>query len=320
MQLKPNTMLIKDSETLRQLTGSFYASNDFERIEQDIILETEDLAKIIGDDIIEKAEAIAANEAPTETDALFLKHVQLPIALMAVYRHFQSNIVSHDQSTRKIKVDNDNEKLPWEWMLDRDDAAHLSKAQRAIDRLILFLDKSNYSEWTNSPQKKATKRLFVNNTDVFGEYYPIDNSARFYYLAIPLLQEIQVVKLREVLASDYSELLTGFQSGGLNEYQKELLDLTRRAQVLGTIALAVRRLSTQVLPEGIVKALKSEGQTVNATRPANVDEIAYFSKRLEIDAYDFMDKIKRKRFENSPEYLEYKMLPTNDPNDKFAST
>lgn len=313
-------MIIKDNKELRKLTGSWYASNDFDRVEQDIEMETEELAKIVGDDIIEKAQEIADKESFTYDEHKLLNRVQLPIALMATYRFYQSNIVSHDQSTRKIKIDKDNESMPWEWMLDRDDAAHLSKAQRAVDRLIAFLDKSNYPEWDNSPNKKSARSLFVPNTEVFGEYYPIDNSARFYYLAVPLLREIQVVRLKPVLEEDYQPLLDNFQDNDLSEYQQELLDYVRRAQVLATIALATRRLNTKVLPDGIVKALKSEGQTVNATRPANVDEISYFSKRMELDAFDYIDKIKRKRYENSPEYLEYQLLPKNDPKNKFAST
>src|SRR5690606_15670520 len=100
-------MLIKDSEELRKLTSSWYASNDFERIEQDIELETEELAKIVGDAIIEQAEAIAEKELPSEEELRLLKRIQLPIALMSTFRFYQSNIVSHDQSTRKIKIDDE---------------------------------------------------------------------------------------------------------------------------------------------------------------------------------------------------------------------
>lgn len=314
-------MLIKDSEELRKLTGSWYASNEFDRIEQDIELETEELAKIVGDAIIEQAESIAEKEDPTDEELRLLKRIQLPIALMSTFRYYQSNIVSHDQSTRKIKIDDENEKLPWEWMLDRDDAAHLSKAQRAVDRLIAYLDRSNNTIWEDSEQKKASRKLFVNNTEVFGEYYPIDNSARFYYLALPLLKEVQSDKIRKALGPDYKVLLNALQnSDALSELQQELLDLARRAQVLATIALAVRRLNTKVLPDGIVKAMKSERQTTNANRPADLAEISYFSKRMEMDAFEAIDEIKRKRYENSPEYLEYKLLPNNDPKDKFAST
>ncbi len=313
-------MIIKDNDTLRNLTSSWYASNDFERIELQIDLQTEELAKTIGDELIEYAESIANNTNPSSEDKKLLKKIQLPIALMAVYNYYQLNLVSHDQSTRKIKVDDANEKLPWEWMLNRDDAAHLSSAQRATDQLISYLDKTENSIWFSSPQKIASKSLFVNNTEVFGNFYPIDNSARFYYLALPLLQEIQSLELRSALGEDYKLLLEAYQNNSLSAYQVDLLELTQRAQVYGTISLATRRLNTQVLPIGLVKKLESESQTMNASRPATKDEISYFSKRMEEDAFDFIDKIKRKRFEQTPEYLEYKLLPNNDPRDKFAST
>lgn len=314
-------MIIRNNNELRELTGSWYASNDFDRIKMDIELETEELAKIVGDEVIDLVSTIATKGVSASADeSKLLRHVQLPIAIMATYRFYQSNIVSHDQSSRKIKVDKDNETLPWEWMLDRDDAAHLSKAQRAVDRLIAYLDKVNPDEWENSPNKKATRKLFVNNTDVFGDYYPIDNSARFYYLALPLLREVQVTKIKDALDTDYKPLLDAFQNNDLSEHQEELLEYTRRAQVLATIALAVRRLNTKVLPDSIVKALKSQSHTTNATRPATVDEINYFSRRIEQDAFEFIDKIKRKRHENDPDKLEYQLLPKNNPENKFART
>lgn len=313
-------MLIKDSKELRSLTSSWYASNDFDRVAEEIELETEELAKIVGDAIIEKAETIAGNAASTDEEKKLLKRVQLPIAMMAVYRFFQSNTVSHDQSTRKLKVDAENEKIPFQWMLDRDDAAHLAKAQRAVDRLIAFLDKEDIEGWKDSAQKKAAKQLFINNTEVFGDFYPIDNSARFYYLALPLLKEVQRKHIKPALGDDYETLLTKFQANNLDDQQKELLELVREAQALGTIALAVRRLNTKVLPEGIVKAFTSQSQTKNASRPADVDEIDYFSKRLELDAAQACDNIKRKRYENDPERLNYQLLPKNDPKQKFAST
>lgn len=312
-------MLINDSKTLRKLSSSWFESNDFKNIELDVEMETEELAKIVGDDIIDLAQGIADKDSTTEDESKLLQRVQLPIALMAVFRYYQSNTVSHDD-TRKLKIDAVNEKIPFQWMLDRDDAAHLAKAQRAVDRLISFLDKSKIEQWISSPQKVATKKLFVNNTDVFGDYYPIDNSARFYYLAAPLLREVQTNAIKDALGADYEPLLTNFQENDLSNFQKELLEFVRRAQVLSTLALAVRRLNTQVLPDGIVKAMKSEGHTQNANRPATVEEINYFSKRLEQDAAEYIDKIKRKRYENSPEKMEYQLLPKNDPKQKFAST
>lgn len=312
-------MIIKNNDQLRALTSSWYASNDFDRIKQDIELETEDLAKIVGDEIIEMAQIIADKEAPTDEEKMLLNRVSLPIALMAVFRYGQSNVVAHDQK-RIIKLDAENEKLPWEWMLDRDDAAHLSKAQRAVDRLIDFLDKSDIEAWTMSNQRKAAKALFVYNTALFAEYYPVVNSARFFMLAIPLLKEIQVTRIKDALGADYKPLLEAVQAGDISSDKVDLLDMVRRAQVLATIALAVRRLNIQVLPEGLIKAVRSEGSSVNANKPTSVEDVRFFEIRMNDDADKFIDKIKRERNKATPENLNYKMLPNNDPKDKFAST
>ena len=41
-------MLIYDTKTLRQLTGNYFANNDFDKVSGDIDLATEELAKIVG--------------------------------------------------------------------------------------------------------------------------------------------------------------------------------------------------------------------------------------------------------------------------------
>lgn len=313
-------MIINTSEELRKLTGSWYESNHFSKIETDVILETEELAKVVGDELIEYAESLATKTPRTAEETELLERVQLPIALMAVFRYAQSNLVSHEGNGRTVKIDSDNEKMPWEWMLDRDDAAHIIKAQRATDRLIAYLEKKQISQWVNSPAKTAVKALFVNNTEVFGEYYPIDNSARFYFLATSLIREVQTVEVKKSLASDYAILLNAFQNNGLSDRQLELLDLTRRAIVLRTIALAVRRLNTQVLPMGVVKSMISASQTSNTSRPASVDEISYFAKRIDQDADKAIDEIKRWRHAEYADDLDYQLLPKNNPKGKFART
>lgn len=317
-----SNMLIKNSEELRNLTGSWYASNDFDRVQEDIEDETEELAQIVGDAVIDLAKEIQSKPDPPEKEIELLKLIKRPIAIMATLRFYQANLVSHDQSTRKIKVDKENESVPWEWMLDKDDEAHMNKAQRAIDRLIRFLDKSDFAEWNDSQAKKDARALFLNSTNVFQGYYPIDNSARFYYMAIPLMREIQTMELRKALGDDYTSLLADFQTkpNDLSDNQKVLLELARRAQALATVALAVRRLNAKVLPEGIVKSLKSSSQTVNASRPALTDEIKYFSQKLEADAFEMLDEIKRERHKHNPEALDYQLLPNHKVTDKFIGT
>ncbi|WP_353547922.1 DUF6712 family protein [Rhinopithecimicrobium faecis] len=311
---------------MMELTGSWYESNVFSRVVNDIEFETDDLSNIIGDALIEKAQSIytrlhAENnleEAVTQLEKVLLRKVQLPIAIMASYHYYQSNIVAHETTSRVVKVNAENEKLAWEWMLDRDDQAHLKKAQRAIDNLIDFLDKNKMEQWVTSEKYLQSKSLFVNNTEVFGRYFPIDNSARFYYLAEPILREVQNLKLKKSLGEDYEALLSGFQADSLSDAQQRILDHARRAQVLFTIAIAVDRLAIQVLPEGVVKKIKSASQSVNSNSSANLDELKRFTSRMLLDAEDALNEIKKIR--NADSIVNARLIPENNPSNKFART
>jgi hypothetical protein len=64
----------------------------------------------------------------------------------------------------------EGEKLPFQWMLDNDNAALEKRYYRALDDLIKFLDRSKeavqinydiYTIWTNSEAFKATHNLMI---------------------------------------------------------------------------------------------------------------------------------------------------------------
>jgi hypothetical protein len=64
----------------------------------------------------------------------------------------------HTNNGRKMRQD-EGEKLPFQWMLDNDNAALEKRYYRALDDLIKFLDRSKneteltttlYTIWTNS--------------------------------------------------------------------------------------------------------------------------------------------------------------------------
>jgi hypothetical protein len=78
--------------------------------------------------------------------------------------HAPSNDVAHTNNGRKMRQD-EGEKLPFQWMLDNDNASLEKRYYRALDDLIKFLDRSKeavqinydiYSIWTNSEAFTAT--------------------------------------------------------------------------------------------------------------------------------------------------------------------
>ena len=113
------------SRELRELTGNYYANNDFNKIITDIELATEEISALIGVELYKKVEGWY-KETKEDADQDLIKKVQRPIALLATLRMYQKNDLSHEDDGRKFKIATDNsEKLPWEWQLDRDDARHI---------------------------------------------------------------------------------------------------------------------------------------------------------------------------------------------------
>jgi hypothetical protein len=323
-----NTTIITTTSELKQLTGSFYANNDFTKIRTDIELESEKLRGLIGDAVFERALAEYEPPTPSEDDDLgepkeqtpLVSHVQLPISLMAAYRFYQSNIVSHEDGGRKVKIDSDNEKMAWQWMLDRDDEAQLKKAQRAIDRLIAFLDNSNITEWLTGEKKLAAKDLFLPNPSAFQQVFPIDNSPRFYYMALPFIKSEQNKTLRPAMGEDYSALLTAFQTNTLTNDQYTLLALAQEALALRTVSVCVRRLSLQVLPEGIVQGYRTYLDSMKGSKSPDLGTLKLYTRFIDNEADEAMGELRKWRNRNTPGANDPVLLPNNDPCNKYFRT
>ena len=202
-------MLIESSEQLRSLTGNYYANNDFAKIQGDIEQATEELAALVGEGVIDKA------EQAEDTDPLRLK-VQRPIAILATLRLYQKNDLSHEDDGRKFKVSTDGtDKLPWEWQLDRDDALQMEAYFRAVDALINHLNKTKPEEWTNTPLYRSMQQLIVRSGADFDRYFPIQRSERTYLLLVPFIREAQLMTVQDAYGADWPKLLAEcMQLGG----------------------------------------------------------------------------------------------------------
>ena len=127
------------SRELRELTGNYYANNDFNKIITDIELATEEISALIGVELYKKVEGWY-KETKEDADQDLIKKVQRPIALLATLRMYQKNDLSHEDDGRKFKIATDNsEKLPWEWQLDRDDVRHMEDYYKAVDLSLIHI-------------------------------------------------------------------------------------------------------------------------------------------------------------------------------------
>jgi hypothetical protein len=332
----------KGAEELRDRTGSYYANNEFNRVATDVMLAEAELTKLIGKEVYERAhshylsndyQVEDPSEAQTLNDKLVLL-LQIPIAYRATFNYYQSNLVSHEDAGRKVKLDLDNEKMPWEWMLDRDDEAQIRKANQTTDMLLAWLEEMQLLEWMESQNRKLSRRLFVHNESVFQDAYPIDGSPRFYFTVVPWIREVQERTIKKTLGKIYPELLSyhldgvtgsgsgssGIPSGDGDPDMGELLDLVQKAIPLLVMGKAVKRLSLQVLPDGVVQQFKSNLQSRAASTGATQEVINWHVKRLEEDAKEVLDDVRLWLQRADPESGKYPLLPENNEENKFFRT
>ena len=311
-------MLFKTIDELKKITGFVYAYNDFENISTDLELAEEDLRGVVGDEIVDAAiehynseNYEAPNPDPEDPPAdppveqpdyelwtKLVQYIQLPVAYFAIHSFSQNTDISHEDTGRKVKIDSEREKLPWEWMLEKDEKALLKKAHRTTDRLIAFLDKNidAFTDWAESDARKAIRGQFIDSATAFQAIYPIDYSRRFFLTICPFIREAERKYIKPVLGEDVFDVIkTGLATlpdpeadPPVTTYTDTdgLLPLIRVPLALFAMSIAVTRLSLEVLPEGVFQNLISERLTQNAKIPATASDRFEISKSLLVRAND----------------------------------
>ncbi len=256
---------------LKTFIGFLFSSTSFSDIEMDIILSEEEIQKTIGEEIYTLADnhynsnrfgpgATFKTADETLLDSL-VAHIQLPVALMAYHSYSATNDVSHEKTGRKLKIDSDNEKIPFEWMLIRDEEAILNKAYKTTDRLIAFLDKQLKTDpvnaigetWGGSTAYKLSKEALISSAELFDSIFPIEKSRRFYITILPFILENQ----RKIIGATITpEILSGLKEKILDEDELtdadvKLIELIRPPLALYSMATAVQRLAINIMPNGI---------------------------------------------------------------------
>ena len=296
-------MLIERTEQLRALTGNYYANNDFTKVEGDIEQATEELARMVGEGVI------ALAEKTDDSDPL-RRLVQRPIAILATLRMYQKNDLSHEDDGRKFKVSTDGgDKLPWEWQLDRDDALQIEAYYRAVDSLIVYLNKTKPEEWTGTDLYRATRQLIVRSGAQFDLYYPINRSERTFLLLVPFIREAQLMTVADAYGTGWQKLLD--EEGGTESPAHYAAAM---ATCLLAMSTALCRLPLKLLPCGVVRGYLAESG-MRESQPASLDDVRRAADWMRADAARWIDKMKRARDGSEPDY---ELLPENHPRNKYC--
>lgn len=293
---------------LREVTGNYYANNDFTKVAGEIELATEELAALIGEKVIELAEGYYNGEGENP-DPELVRKVQRPVAILATLRMYQKNDLSHEDDGRKFKIAGEGEKLPWEWQLDRDDALHLEEYYRAVDALIRYLNKKKLKEWADTDTFKLSQQLIIRNGASFDSYFPIDKSERIFLLLVPFIREAQRLTVKRAYGSGWDALLS---ETGVPESDAHYAACM--AVALLAMGTALRRLPLRVFPCGVIREYMAKSG-MNDSRPAGMDDIRRVSDWMCDDAATWIDEMKRAR---DGAGSEFELLPKNDSRNKYC--
>lgn len=293
---------------LREVTGNYYANNDFTKVAGEIELATEELAALIGEKVIELAERYYNGEGENP-DPELVRKVQRPVAILATLRMYQKNDLSHEDDGRKFKIAGEGEKLPWEWQLDRDDALHLEEYYRAVDALIRYLNKKKLKEWTDTDTFKLSQQLIIRNGASFDSYFPIDKSERIFLLLVPFIREAQRLTVKRAYGNGWDALLA---ETGVPESDAHYAACM--AVALLAMGTALRRLPLRVFPCGVIRGYMAKSG-MNDSRPADMDDIRRTADWMCDDAATWIDEMKRAR---DGVGSEFELLPKNDSRNKYC--
>lgn len=296
---------------MRELTANYYANNDFNKIIGEIELATDELAQLVGKQVMELAETYYQNPEGADAGAEIVRKVQRPIALLATLRLYQKNDLSHEDDGRKFKTATDgSEKLPWEWQLDRDDALHLEEYYKAVDVLIRYLNEKKPVEWTNSYTYKLSQALIIRNGADFDYYFPIERSERMFLLLLPFIREAQQLTVKRAYgAAAWDALLAENQVPETDAHFAAC-----KAVSLLAMSMALRRLSLSVIPGGVIRKFVANSG-MNESEPASLDDVERIARWMADDAATWIDEMKRARDGNM---ADYELLPKNDRRNKYC--
>lgn len=292
----------KGSEELCRITGIYSAGSDFLSIAPELDDAMRTVGSIVGDGIIKKAEAAYERD---ENPAL-VSAVQLPVAVLAILRQSMSNLVTHGDRGRKVLLDAD-EKIPFEWMVDRDERALRDRYYRALDALWAFIEESG-EDLKESSSHRLLDESIVRSLEDFERVYPIDGSRYVFHMFLGPIVESQPALARMVGQETWERILKDEGSG--------IRRACERFTILSAVAKAVRRWSLAVLPLSVARRFSPSYQGNNESAAATREEMDAYVAMLEKQIDEARLEVLAEMTAGNP-YEGYDPLPINDPTKKY---
>ncbi len=294
---------------LQRITGVYFAANDFTVISSELTDAERTVAGLVGEAVMEKAvqEYLRGDEGGLQGA------VRQAVAVLAISRYTKNNLVSHEDHGARLLVD-EHSKIPFEWMIDRDERAQRERWFRSMDALYSLLEKTEEPSWMESDIRKAFRVSIVRSLQEFERVYPVDGSYYVYYMLQNLVIESQPA-IRRMIGAGNWEVMTGEQPEPMH---KDLLPLCQRYAILSALIKAVRRWNLEVFPLSVARRFSPSYQGNRASRAALRTEIDAYVSGLEKQMDDLRDEIAETMTGENP-FSGFDPIPEGDRRNKFFS-
>jgi hypothetical protein len=260
---------------------------EFSQLKPDVLVAQDELTRYVGEAIVNKAighylsdkyemetsgdgsalEASGDGSAEQTNEALDeLVHKVQDVVTFFAYRDFAlNNDATHTATGRISRNDHDSDLLNLK-LIDADDLALQRKGQRALERLIKYIDAQKFKEWAESNIYTQTRNLFLWNCDLFDRYFPIEKNTRLYFLLIPMIRKAQVDHIMPRLTSEmYTDLMEKVKADKIeNPADLFLYDLICYPIAELAMSEAYLKLPVQIFPEKMTQQLWGPGNGASA--------------------------------------------------------
>lgn len=348
-------MIITSAEQLRNLTGSYYANNDFSKIEAILKGVEEEVSDIIGHEMMEQ---LVRESGGKEGE-------------MTIVTDDDQNLIVGD---KKLIIDGDTLKIdgytPYGIILRMEgDTLYISNSKAVINcqQAVAYMATMRYYRLNDISHEHEGRKVKIdkeNEARPFEWQLARDDRAHLeeYYRALdrmmnaleedPRFQQTEFwqrksqlivtnadtftwltgannspwlyLRLVPFLAESqrfvekaYGDHLTPEDFGDLFASTDTIAFAAQKATALGAIALMGRRLSLQAMPYGLMKIFESDGGG-NRKEAAALDRLDDYLKHLSHEQRYWIEEMKQLRDKTTGIEQPTKLqMPENDPHNKF---
>ncbi|MEI7486279.1 MAG: DUF6712 family protein [Chryseobacterium sp.] len=267
---------ISNSSEILDVLGINDADININHIWQHIRAASRKLMKIIGKDnyniAFDKYEA-------DDIDDEFCSLVRYAVALDAFRNYAPLTDLAFTSQGRSFRNDNHN-KVPWEWQIDKSDEALEKSYYDVVNELITFIVDSDMQE---SDFMQQFTGLFVPSLDEFQKYVNINDSYLLYYKLGPslkLFEQREIINRTGAMFTEFKQNKTSY-----------IYTLIQNCCVYYAMKDGIKKLSVQLFPEG---AMRSEKKTKKSASGYDIEaSVLYYNNELESLLLDLENEVKK---------------------------